>query len=102
MDPQELMRDGEVKRPSVELLGLTSAREIVPHATFHEDKAWGRSDWGGGDVRGKRELWRYAEWVIVERKESNLHSWSLANRDIVSQHFGFNLGVASGKSAGSR
>jgi hypothetical protein len=33
------MRDGGVNRPSVELLGLTSAREIVPHATSQEDKA---------------------------------------------------------------
>jgi hypothetical protein len=40
------MRDGEVNRPSVEPSGLTSAREIAPHATSQEDKAWGRSDWG--------------------------------------------------------
>ena len=26
--------------------GLTNAREIVPHATSQEDKAWGRSDGG--------------------------------------------------------
>jgi hypothetical protein len=101
MAPQELMRDGEVNRPSVEPSGLTSAREIAPHATSQEDKAWGRSDWGG-DARGERELWRYAEWVIAERKESNLRSWSLENRDAVSQHRGLSSGVASGKSAGSR
>jgi hypothetical protein len=40
------MRDGEVNRPSVESLGLTSVREIAPHATSQDDKAWGRSDWG--------------------------------------------------------
>jgi hypothetical protein len=56
----------------------------------------------GADARGGRELWRYAEWVIAERKESNLHSWSLENRDAVSQHRGLSSGVASGKSAGSR
>ena len=39
MSPQELMRDGEVNRPSIEPLGLTSAREIAPHATSQEDKA---------------------------------------------------------------
>jgi hypothetical protein len=54
MAPQELMRDGEENCPSVEPLGLTNAREIVPHATSKEDKAWGRSDWG--EVRGEREL----------------------------------------------
>ena len=54
------MRDGEVNRPYVESLGLTSAREITPHATSQEDKVWGRSDWGA-DARGVRELWRYAE-----------------------------------------
>jgi hypothetical protein len=52
------MRDGEVNRPSIESSDLTSAREIVPHETSQEDKAWRRSDWGR-DVRG--ELWRYAE-----------------------------------------
>jgi hypothetical protein len=36
-----------VNRPSVEPSGLTSARVIAPHATSQEDKAWGRSDWGG-------------------------------------------------------
>ena len=101
MDPQELMRDGEVNHPSVEPSGLTIVREIAPHATLQEDNAWGRSDWGA-DARGERELWLYAEWVIAERKESNLRSWSLANRDAVSQYRGFSLGVASGKSAGSR
>ena len=55
----------------------------------------------GDDVRGKREIWQYAEWVIAERKESNLRSWSLANRDAVSQHRGLSSGVASGKSVGS-
>ena len=33
MAPQELMRDGEVNRPSVEPSGLTGMREIVLHAT---------------------------------------------------------------------
>ena len=56
----------------------------------------------GVDVRGERKLWRYAEWVIAERKESNLRSWSLENRDAVSQHRGLSSGVASGKSVGSR
>jgi hypothetical protein len=55
----------------------------------------------GVDARGGRELWRYAKWVIAERKESNLHLWSLANRDAVSQHRGLILGVASGKSTRS-
>jgi hypothetical protein len=53
MAPQELMRDGEVNRPSIELSGLTSAREIAPHTTSQEDKAWGRSDWG--QTRGEQE-----------------------------------------------
>jgi hypothetical protein len=47
------MRDGEVNRPSVEPSGLTSVREIVPHATSQEDKVWGRSDWG--QTRGEEE-----------------------------------------------
>jgi hypothetical protein len=55
MAPQELMRDGEVKCPSVELSGLTNAREIMPHITSQEDKAWGRSDWGRREER-KRTL----------------------------------------------
>jgi hypothetical protein len=54
MAPQELMRDGEVNCPSVEPSGLTDAREIVPHTTSQEDKAWGRSDWGG-TTRGEKE-----------------------------------------------
>jgi hypothetical protein len=40
--------------------------------------------------------------VIAEKKESNLHSRSLENRDAVSQHRGLSSGVASGKSVGSR
>jgi hypothetical protein len=84
------MRDGEVNHPSIEPSGLTSTREIMPHATSQEDKVWGRSDWG--DMRGERELWQYAEWVIAERKESNLRSWSLENKDIVSQHRGLSSG----------
>jgi hypothetical protein len=58
MDPQVLMRDGEVNRPSVEPSSLTSAREIAPHIASQEDKAWERSDLGA-DARG--ELERYAE-----------------------------------------
>ena len=55
----------------------------------------------GGRCEGKkRELWKYAEGVIVERKESNLHSRSLENKDSVSQHRGLRSGVASGKSIG--
>jgi hypothetical protein len=46
MAPQEFMRDGEVNHPFVEMSGLTSMREIMPHATSQEDKVWGRSDWG--------------------------------------------------------
>jgi hypothetical protein len=53
MDPQELMRDGEVNHPSIEPSDLTSVREIVPHATSQEDKVWGRSDWG--QTRGEKE-----------------------------------------------
>ena len=90
-----------MNRPSVEPSGLTSTRGIVPHATSQEDKVWGRSDWGA-NVRGGRKLWLYVEWVIAGREESNLRSWSLANRDAVSQHCGLSSGVASGKSAGSR
>ena len=99
MAPHELMRDGEVNRPSIESLGLTSVREIVPHATSQEDKAWGEKRLGE-DARGERELWLYVEWVIAERKESSLRSWSLENGDAVSQHRGLSSGVASGKSAG--
>jgi hypothetical protein len=47
------MRDGEVNCPSVESLGLTNMREIMPHATSQEDKAWERSDWG--QTRGEEE-----------------------------------------------
>jgi hypothetical protein len=53
MDPQELMRDGEVNRPSVEPSGLTSVREIALHTTSQEDKAWWRSDWG--QMQGEKE-----------------------------------------------
>jgi hypothetical protein len=42
-----------VNRPSVEPSGLISARVITPHATSQEDKAWGRSDWGGKKMRGE-------------------------------------------------
>jgi hypothetical protein len=41
------MMDGMVNRPSVEPSGLISMREIVPHVTLQENKAYGRSDWGG-------------------------------------------------------
>jgi hypothetical protein len=50
------MRDGEVNHPSVELSGLSNAREIVPHVTSQEDKAWGRSNWGGRCEERKRTL----------------------------------------------
>ena len=53
-------------------------------------------------VDARRKIWHYAEWVIEERKDCNLRSWSLENRDAVSQHRGLSSGVASGKSAGSR
>jgi hypothetical protein len=44
------MRDmGGVNHPSIESSGLTSAREIVPHATSQEEKG----------VRGKREGGRH-------------------------------------------
>ena len=95
------MRDGEVNRLSIEPSGLINARVITPHTTSQEDKVWGRSDWGA-DAREGRELWIYAEWVITERGESNLPSWSLANKDAVSQHRGLSSGVASGKFVGSR
>jgi hypothetical protein len=39
--------------------------------------------------------------MIAEKKESNLRSRSLKNRDAVSQHRGLSSGVASGKSIGS-
>jgi hypothetical protein len=42
-----------VNLPSIEPLGLISVRVIMPHATSQEDKVWGRSDCGGGDVRGE-------------------------------------------------
>jgi hypothetical protein len=54
MAPQELMRDGEVNCPSVE--PSTSAREITSHTTSQEDKAWGRSDWGGRREGKRRTL----------------------------------------------
>jgi 3-deoxy-D-arabino-heptulosonate 7-phosphate (DAHP) synthase len=39
--------------------------------------------------------------VIAERKDCNLHSWSLADRETQSQqHRGLSSGVASGKSVG--
>jgi hypothetical protein len=50
------MRDGEENCPSVEPLGLTSARKIAPHATSQEDKARGRSDGEGGCEGRKRTL----------------------------------------------
>jgi hypothetical protein len=50
MAPQELIRDGEVNCPSVESSSLTSTREIAPHTTSQEDKAW-----GGEAIRGRRE-----------------------------------------------
>jgi hypothetical protein len=50
----------------------------------------------------RRELWKNTESVIVEKKESNLHSRSLENKDSVSQHRGLNSRVASDKSVGSR
>jgi hypothetical protein len=56
MAPQELMRDGEVNLPSVESSGLTSAREIMPHATSQEDKAWGEKRLGDRREGRKRTL----------------------------------------------
>jgi hypothetical protein len=38
--------------------------------------------------------------VIAEKKEINLFSQSLKNKDAVSQHRGLISGVASGKSVG--
>jgi hypothetical protein len=38
---------------------------------------------GGGQTRG--ELWHYVEFVIAERKDCNLRSWSLADRETQSQ-----------------
>ena len=55
MAPQELMRDGEVNHTSIEPSWLTSVREIMPHITSQEDKAWGRRYWGR-HTRGGREL----------------------------------------------
>jgi hypothetical protein len=39
---------------------------------------------------------------MAEKKESNLRSRSLANKDSVLQHRGLSSGVASGKSIGNR
>ena len=64
-------------------------------AKQRKGKKCGRSR---GDVRERRELWKNTEWVIAEKKESNLCSWSLENKDSVSQHRGLSSGVASGKS----
>jgi hypothetical protein len=53
-----------VNRPSVESSDLTTAREIVPHATSPEGKRQeecaitGRRE--GGETK-REELWRYAE-----------------------------------------
>ena len=50
------MRDGEVNRPSIEPSGLTSAREIAPHATSQEEKGM-REKREGIDAReGRRTM----------------------------------------------
>jgi hypothetical protein len=46
----------EVNHPSIQPSGLTSTRVVITHATSQEDKAWGRSDWGGGVRREGRAL----------------------------------------------
>jgi len=56
------MRDGMVNRPSVGTSGLISAREIVPHATSREDKAYGWNDWKGADARGTLAIFTQSEW----------------------------------------
>jgi hypothetical protein len=89
-----------VNRPSVEPSSLISARVIMPHATSQEDKAYGRSDWGGG-TRGET----LALHRVGDSREEGLQPSLLVNgrqRDTISQHRGLSSGVASGKSAGSR
>jgi hypothetical protein len=45
----------------------------------------------------------YAEWVIAEREDCNLRSWTLEDRKTqVSGRRGLSSGVASGKSSRSR
>jgi hypothetical protein len=89
-----------VNRPSVEPSGLIDARVIVPHTTSQEDKAYGRSDGGGGaDARGTLALRR-----VSDSREEGLQPSLLVTgrqRDAVSEHRGLSSGVASGKSVGS-
>jgi hypothetical protein len=78
-----------------------SARVIVPHATSREDKAYGWNDCGGGREGNSGNF--YAEWVIAEREDCNLRSWTLEDRKTqVSGRRGLSSGVASGKSSRSR
>jgi hypothetical protein len=51
----------EVNLPSIEPSNLISARVIAPHATSKKDKAWGISDWGGGNARGTLALRRVSD-----------------------------------------
>ena len=54
------MRDGGgVNRPSVEPSGLTSAREIAPHATSQEEKGVREKREGGRREGMKRTLEKY-------------------------------------------
>ena len=48
-----------MNRPSVELLGLTSVREIVPHATSQEEKGMREKREGGRREGRKRTLEKY-------------------------------------------
>ena len=53
-----------MNRPSVEPLGLISARVIAPHTTSQEDKAWGRSD-----CRGRHEGRTLAMHRVSDNRE---------------------------------
>ena len=53
------MRYGEVNHPSVEPLDLTSAREIMPHATSQEEKGVREKREGARCEGRKRTLEKY-------------------------------------------
>ena len=73
----------------------------MPHATLPErKKEEGVCD--HGQTRGRENSGKICRVSDSGKKESNLHSRSLADRDTVSQYRGLSSGVASGKSVGSR
>jgi hypothetical protein len=61
-----------VNLPSVEPSGLISTRVIAPNATLQEDKAWGRSDYGG-----RREGRTLALCRVSDSREEGLQPFLL-------------------------